>query len=117
LGLGTWHGAGSNPELDRGIDQAIELGGSVNFQLWGGVNSNSNRDRYREKRIRIWNANERITQWYADKNAEFGKRGEVREWIDGMFFNISCYPFVNINEKESGLTLGSEGLPLVALEH
>lgn len=34
-----------------------------------------------------------------------------------MFFNISCYPFVNINEKESGLTLGSEGLPLVALEH
>jgi hypothetical protein len=113
LGLGTWHGAGSNPEL---VNQAIELRGSVNFQLCG-VNFNSNRDRYRGKRIRIWNANERRTQWYADKNAEFGKRGEVREWIDGMFFNISCYPFVNINEKESGLTLGSEGLPLVALEH
>jgi hypothetical protein len=68
------------------------LVGSVNFDVGDGINFGLGGD---SNNAQYWVANERHTQCFEGKSAEFGKWGAGCEWIDGVLIIVSGYSSVN----------------------
>jgi hypothetical protein len=98
LGLDTRRQGDSSPyrgsSFDYGLGCNVNYGlvGSVNFEVGDGINFGLGGD---SNDAQYWVANERCTQHFADKSAEFGEWDEGGPWIDGVLVIISGYSSVN----------------------